>query len=218
MIFNKKNYIELLEKIKPHLVGFETPGDGIVLRHDVDERLDRAFDMARLEFECGIRSTYFILDTASYWKYCDADMYKTILLIQNAYGHEVGWHNNAITVYYRSHQPIREVIELPLYALRRAGLTIRGTASHGDPMCHERNYINYNVFGFKANPWDGYNGETFKLEDFGLTYEAYHNGQTGYISDSHGRWTDDNDVKLWLFFEQGGRIQLLIHPEWWDLT
>lgn len=215
MKFTRENYHTFIELFKHELIDFHTPGNGVILRHDVDENLNRAFKMAQLEHELGVFSTYFVLDTAEYWK--ETDTMLTIKRMQNDYGHEIGWHNNAITEYLRLKKPVKECIMDPLLALRSAGIRVTTTASHGDPMCHEKNFINYNVFGFKASGFTGYNGEMFPMEDFGLEVEAYHNRHTHYISDSHGRWNPDNDKILEKYMEHGGRLQILIHPEWWDL-
>jgi hypothetical protein len=217
MNFTKDGYIQFLNLIKDQLIDFHTEGKGIILRHDIDLDLERSCKMALLEYEMDVHSTYFVLNTAPYWNYNDGKFFNCLLQIQKDLKHEIGWHNNAITESLFSGLPIKEIINRPLEALRKYGINVTVTASHGDPMCYVNRYINYNVFGFKAKDFEGYKGEVFEMKKFGLEIEAYHNGHTHYVSDSHGRWPEKNDEILKDYFEKGGRLQILIHPEWWDL-
>jgi hypothetical protein len=215
MTFSKSNYKTLLQLIKPYQKDFHTPGDGIVLRHDVDSDIEKSYRCALLEVEMGIKSTYFILNTASYYK----DFERTIEICQllQGMGHEVGWHNNAITESILTRKPILECVETPLRELRSNGIRVFCTATHGDQLCQELKYVNYNIFGYTSRQLHGfYKGEIYKLSDFGLTVEAYDNASIN-ISESAGVWPMDNDKKIEKFINTGGRLQILTHPEWWAL-
>ena len=202
---------------------------GILLRHDLDDDLDRAVRMAEIEsgvndlnsamFNKGVRpiahSTYFALNTAKYWKskYC----FDALRHIQSL-GHEIGWHNNALASWYRSTDSLLDGhIRRPLDELRSHGLVIKGTAAHGDRLCREFRFMNYNIWGF-ASPgwaWSGIGLSGFKLEDFGLEYEAYFIPYDDYITDNGGRWCKpfDKTMNKW---ESGKRYQVIIHPQWWQ--
>ncbi len=217
MNFTKDDYIKFMVVIKPFLIDFHIEGPGIILRHDVDDNLERSCRMALLEYEMGIKATYFILNTAPYWHYDDNKFFNCLLQFQKDLGHEVGWHNNAITESLFTDLPMKEIINQPLEAMRKYGIKVISTASHGDPMCYTNNFINYNVFGFKANGYEGYKGPVFELSDFGLEVEAYHNKHTHYISESGGTWPDKNNEVIKHFLENNGRLQILIHPQHWEL-
>jgi len=204
---------------------------GILLRHDIDDDLDRAVRMAELEagidndlnramFQHGdialCRSTYFALNTAKYWK--SKECFEALRYIQDL-GHEIGWHNNALASWYRSLDvSIRPHIIRPLDELRSHGLIIKGTAAHGDRLCREFRFMNYNIWGLRSPgwPWSGLQFGGFKLEDFGLEYEAYHIPFDDYLTDNGGRWCKpfEDTAKKWI---AGKRYQVIIHPQHWDL-
>jgi hypothetical protein len=230
--FTASFYKELIEYWKEHFsfINFHSdPGDyGIILRHDIDSDLDKAVRMAEIEagrdnnlnramFEGGdhqiVRSTYFVLNTAKYWN--SLGMIDAVKTIQDL-GHEIGWHNNAITEYYKSKNHITPywLIKAPLDRLRGNGITIRGTAAHGDRLCYTLRYINYNVFGFESPGWDGYRDQPkYKLSEFGLEYEAYHVPFDYFLADNHYGWHGIYDPSRWT----GKRVQVLIHPAVWRL-
>ena len=219
--FNKSGYAALIQDLYSEwadilpVKDYAKFGNKILLRHDVDNDLQASLDMARMENSLGIRSTYFILNTAPYW----SDMKLPLFLIElNKLGHEIGWHNNAITEHLQTGKPLRQCVEEPINSLRNFA-EITGTASHGDPLCHSRGYLNYYVFkGTKHNlKFPNLFTELFNLTDFGLEYEAYHIGHTHYISDSGGVWSQDNEKVIKSFSETGGMLQVLIHPQWWAL-
>jgi len=63
----------------------------ILLRHDVDYSIDKAFEMAKLESSLGIKSTYFVLLRASFYNPyspTNTSHLKKILEL----GHEIGLH------------------------------------------------------------------------------------------------------------------------------
>jgi hypothetical protein len=83
------------------VVAMETIADGLAdhaaigMRHDVDNHIGPAVEMARWEAERGYRSTYFILPTAPYWAY-KHELQAALEEIAGC-GHEIGFHLNAIT-------------------------------------------------------------------------------------------------------------------------
>jgi hypothetical protein len=193
---------------------------GVVnFRHDVDNDVQASADFALMEEDYGIRSTYYILDTAPYWRKPEAT--RCIMEIDNRM-HYIGWHNNALSVSFKTSRNIQECIESPLAELRRLAPVV-GTASHGDPLCYEHGYLNYYVFkGTKHHDRFPMKCGWFQLSDFGLKYEAYHTGHTHYISDSGGKWNQDNDkviadFRKRLCREENVKLQILIHPQWWRL-
>ena len=184
----------------------------IALRHDVDADLQSAVEMARLEAAHGIRSTYFMLDTASYWEH----PHETLTSIEAIlyYGHEIGWHNNVVSRHIRTHRPIPELITETLEFLRSPGAPVTGTASHGDPLCREYGYVNYDIWKSNPRPTER---SVYDLTDFGLAYEAYFLPRTHYISESGGIWRQDNEAVVADFRKNGGILQVLLHPQWWQL-
>jgi hypothetical protein len=188
---------------------------GINIRHDIDADLDASIDMARLENHHGIRSTYFFLNTAGYWSSGQLD---SAVKIIHTLGHEIGWHNNAITESIKTGKPLERCIIDPLERLRQYADVV-GSASHGDPKCHELRYLNYYAFKecelhkeFAFSP----TGRR-EMKRYGLKYEAYHTGFTHYLSDSGGNWQQDNTDLITDFQQSGKKLQVLLHPQWWQL-
>ena len=193
----------------------------ILFRHDVDDDLPRSVAMAELQHKCGVKATYFILDTAPYWVPTDVKMWRQIHRIKNL-GHEVAWHNNVLSRWVALPQPIEDLILEPLNHFALEGIKIHGSASHGDPLCYKHGFVNYEVFaecGISkksaafAEPTHVF--PKVSMKTFGLQYEAYHLPKDQYFSESGGNWgvVPDKD-----HFENRELItQILIHPQWWTL-
>lgn len=115
----------------------------ISLRHDVDYCIDTALEMSFWEKENGIKSTYFMLHTAEYFK--DPDFFYKCLQIQD-FGHEVGIHTNLITQWFNDSTPVENNLVNILEQFRSYNVDIVGTSAHGDRSCYANNFINYWLF------------------------------------------------------------------------
>lgn len=197
--------------------------DAILFRHDVDDNLDNSVNLSIMQMGYDIEATYFILDTAPYFNPSDKEMWKKIRRIQSN-GHEIGWHNNAITTWIKTgrRKPLKEHVRDAVQPFLDNGINIYGSASHGDRLCYQFGYINYELF-------QGYMGErvgtaidfakpTIEIEkvnpnDFSLHYETYHIPHDLYFSEPGGKWSANGEPRI----EKDKRIQVLIHPQWWSL-
>lgn len=63
----------------------------IVLRHDIDFAPSYSLDLAQLEYDVGIRSTFFVLVDGQFYNPLQADVIRQIRQI-HALGHEIGLH------------------------------------------------------------------------------------------------------------------------------
>lgn len=63
----------------------------VILRHDVDNDLQRALKMAEVEYEYGMRSTYFVLLTSNFYNLYSQKSRRTLNKIQDM-GHTIGVH------------------------------------------------------------------------------------------------------------------------------
>ena len=77
----------------------------IALRHDMDHDLRACLKMAYLEHKYHIRATFYVLHTASYYGITELnyfnrndDVVNKLKNIQNKLGHEVGLHNDLVTL------------------------------------------------------------------------------------------------------------------------
>ena len=213
----------------------------IGLRHDIDLDLDIAFNLSKVENNVGFRSTYFVLHTANYYLANPGNkavhnelIIPSLKKMQNVFHHEIGWHNDLITL--QLVYKIDPVIFLhqELSWLRDNGLFITGTASHGSNFCYTYKYVNWyfwkefpnpNVAAFKNYESAIVGGETivFKkafLKDFDLDYEAYFINFNKYYSDASTvngqRWNFGMlDLKT---LYPGDRVQILMHPIYYSPT
>ena len=200
------------------------------LRHDVDDRLDSALRMAELEHRRGVRATYFVLHTASYYR--SPGLLDALRRLQEL-GHEVGWHNDLVTLQLVYGLDPVEYLDGELRRLRENGIDVVGTAAHGSIHCHRLGYHNNEFFLDWPEAVSG--GRTSRariavgggdvelrrgrLADFGLEYEAYHLGEDRYFSDARfdergRRWHPELlDVRS---LRPGERVVVLVHPCHWD--
>jgi hypothetical protein len=207
----------------------------IGLRHDVDLDLNIAHRLSMVENNIGVKSSYYILHTAPYYL-ADANnmavhndsIIPTLQTMQNKLHHEIGWHNDLVTLQVVYNLDPIAYFHQELNWLRNNGLTITGTASHGSNYCYTYNYLNYYFFNeykdhivgqFKNNDSviAGKNLIILKhasLKDFGLNYEAYFLNNNKYFSDAKfingERWNPEQlDIKSLV---PGDRVIILMHP------
>ncbi len=75
----------------------------VILRHDIDQSVEKALDLARLEAEEGVLSTYFVLLTGDLYNAASRRSRKLLEEIQNL-GHGIGLHFDE-TAYEKSLTP-----------------------------------------------------------------------------------------------------------------
>jgi hypothetical protein len=194
-------------------------GEGdTALRHDVDSRLESAVELAELEAVRGLQATYFVLHTAPYWD--RPELLPRLRRLQEL-GHEVGFHNDLVTLWHVEGADPRAVLQRELERLRGGGIEVVGAAAHGSPWCHRLGFHNNYVFAGWDEPQAGFPNRDVpeKLDpgEFGLEYEAYHVPHDAYFSDSSyvdGRRAHPADFRL----EPGRRTIFLVHPDHWDAS
>ena len=166
----------------------------VALRHDMDHDVENAVRMAEWEAEHGFRSTYYVLHGDWYWggpsrTEPSAFVLRALDRIASL-GHEIGLHNNAITLALATGEDPHRILDRDLSALRRHGFEIDGSVAHGDPLCRKIGYVNNEIFDECPRPelggpdrviaFDDPATKThYRLElhprpmaDFGLTHEA----------------------------------------------
>jgi len=179
------------------------PADKIIcgIRHDLDMDFRASLEMAGLEQERGIRTSWYILHTAPYYGQLDGEgvfhrnesMAAVYLQLQEM-GHEVGLHIDPLHLYQNEKIDGAEALLAELEWMRSIGLDIVGSAAHN--MVATYGAENYAIY--KDRPLSG--GElkgaspTEVVKDgkwapvglvdeseHGLTYEAndlFHQGHT----------------------------------------
>jgi len=204
----------------------------IGFRHDVDWHPFKAVEMARMEKEYGLFSTWYILPTAPYYgKYelneinpfnCMAPVYREL---QNL-GGEVGIHLDLLTNMVIQHLDPMVENRNNLKYFRNIGIHIYGASAHGSAIAQKTRINNYEMFSdFTTRKFFTYDNERFyvgqyTMKQYGYEYEAYHVDYSWYFSDVGGKW-NVKDGSFNALMEQlksapnGTRIELLVHPVWW---
>jgi hypothetical protein len=203
----------------------ETAPGVIGMRHDVDNFIAPAVQMAEWEAERGYRSTYFILHTAPYWQ--QKGVLRAALERIAGCGHEIGIHTNALAAALVTGGDPVEILEEAIAELRGYGYPVKGVVAHGDNICHAAGFINDEMFLESARPGYGepdrvlvYGGRRVQIqpvsrERFGLAYDAVWQRRVLYLSDSGGRWNRPFDEVSAAFPDPAGQLHALIHPDWW---
>ena len=202
----------------------------IGLRHDVDCHPFKAVEMAKLESEYEISSTYYILATSNYYgvftdkgmtRYkCMEGVYKNL----HNLGHEIGVHNDMLVVMIEKEIDPYAFNKDEIEHYKSLGITVNGTAAHGSSLA-SITLPNYNMFSDIAETTTlNYNGNSYdigkySLKQCGYEYEAYFINNNKYYSECGGNWLNVNSFEeLLVKIENsvaGDRIQLLVHPVWW---
>ena len=192
----------------------------IGLRHDCDNVIGPAVQLAEWEAEHGIRSTYFILHTAPYWQEKE-----TLVAALDAIAdcdHEIGFHLNAITVAVETgRDPVMVAVEA-LEELRGYGYHVRGVVAHGDNACYQHGFINDELFVESARPdygapdreVGGVRLRPVSRASLGFEYDPNWLSRGAYLSDSGGRWSAPFDEVAWAW-PSSGQLHMLVHPDWW---
>jgi hypothetical protein len=224
--FTYRRYDDWLAGLDPTQVvplrdlAFTAP-PAVGLRHDVDDRLDTAVELAELEHVHGLRATYFVLHTASYYRH-EPSFAATLRRLQDELGHEIGFHNDLLTLERVNGADAGDVLARELRWLRGEGLDVRGSAAHGSPHCHRLGFHNNYVFSGWNEPQPGFPSRevsrTLDPAEFGLVYEAYHLPYDVYVSDSRferGRRVDPTSFDP-RSLAPSQRAVVLVHPCHWD--
>jgi hypothetical protein len=205
-------------KFFPPSLGDGPPkGRTIYLRHDIDGHPENSVAMSLIEKDMGIKSTYFVLNTATYF---ENDLSKELDIIKSG-GHEIGWHNSALYTWVVEGEtkPLREYIETPLKILReRYGCRIRGSAAHCVKVPYIDVFRNYQIWEWAWMVPPTIDFEKFNMLEFGLDYEAYATLRGIYLCDSANKWNRNPGETIALFNStENITMQLLIHPQWWSI-
>lgn len=168
--------------------------DNFILRHDVDNSLTKALEMARLERQLGVKSTFFILLTSDFYNIASSKNKESILEISDL-GHDIGLHFDEAS-YQNKDVPI-DVPELIVNESKIMseilGLPIESVSMHRpSKRTLESNYIIPGII-------NSYGDRFFK--DF------------KYLSDSRCRWREPiNEI---VSKREFSNLHILTHPIWY---
>jgi hypothetical protein len=198
--FSLKGYCELLSVF--HETGYSFCGfeeidsrltDGhpfVVLRHDIDLSLRPALEIARIEYELGVQSTYFVLLRSPFYNVLSRSSAEIMLQIHR-YGHQIATHLDLAAYDDDCDKALMEVEILSKFYP----------------------YIN-SQFASLHSSYDLNQMPIGLFRQIDCVYGPAVKGDIAYISDSTGRWRYGHPFDSEAFNMQKP-IQLLTHPIWW---
>ena len=201
MNFTYKAYMDLLELLKKNgysvtdYHSYEVGGvkKPVILRHDVDNSLVKALDLARIEYSEGVKSTYFVLLSTDMYNIASKKSIDMIGEIQYL-GHEIGLHFDEMK-YEGSDCPVDELIRREAHIAEQIIDTpIRVVSMHRPSK--ETLKADYAIEGM--------------INSYGMEFF------TGfkYVSDSRRHWREN--VEEIITSNRYSRLHILTHAFWYN--
>lgn len=207
--YSSAAFKEFLEGIKSEefsIISFDDYKKGLIdsekvnvfLRHDVDISLPRTVNMAEIEKELGIQSTYFFRLHAEKYTFDEA---KSIIQTLSDDGFRIGLHYETLTIAKGDRQKALELLKVDIQRLREI-TPVSVVAAHG-----QKQYKNREI-------WEDVDKTALQISS------AYDMKFDMYLSDAGGKRLSAKDGK-YLFdriyeAKPGQIVQVLIHPDWWN--
>ena len=165
----------------------------LLLRHDVDADLGCALELARIEAELGVRSTYFVMLRSPVYNLHGRANQRLLDEILGL-GHWLGLHHDGNFPPPQG-RSVEEDVELETRWL---------TAQFGAPV---------GAVSFHQPGPDVLEGRV-QLEGYVNTYDKRDLDGFRYVSDSNRSWGDLPPDQL-LASDDAPKVHLLVHPMWW---
>jgi hypothetical protein len=161
----------------------------LILRHDIDFDIKAAYEIAVIEHEINVKSTFFFLLRGDFYSLINNENYELVIKIESL-GHKISLHYD-IEIY---NNPKKELItEIKIFEdffnTKVDIISIHRPSKH-----------------FLKNPNNYFNVPN--------TYENKFFEQMSYFADSGGRFRFGNPLES-RDYKLNNNIQLLTHPIWW---
>ena len=146
----------------------------LLMRHDIDRMPMNALNIARIENEFGIKSTYYFRKNNNV--FCPE-----ILREIEDMGHEIGYHYEVLSKTKEDYEKAIDLFEKELAEFRKI-CDIKTICMHGRPLSR---YDNRDL-------WKNYD-----FRDFGIIGEAYLScgNEVNYYSDTGRSWSSKNNIR-----------------------
>lgn len=203
MQFTYKSYEKLISLLRDKGYEFsnyrnwKTKDKVVILRHDIDYSLAKAVALARLEYELGVSSTYFVLLTSEFYNLFAKENLSKISKIYKL-GHDIGLHFDEVNYseeYYRDHGGIGNVILEEVNLLKKIiGIEVDSVSMHRP----SKKTLESNI---DLSPIINSYGQQF-FQDF------------KYVSDSRRRWRED--IEAVINCGKYTKLHILTHAFWYN--
>lgn len=199
MLFTYDSYISLIVALRKNNYSFtdynvcDNHEKCVILRHDVDTSLDKAVQLANLEAELGVKSTYFLLLSSELYNVMANDSQKKIKEIQKA-GHDIGLHFDELNYDKTYGEGIQSIINEEVSILEKVlQTTIRSVSMHRPSQ--ETLQADYDL----SPVINSYGKKFFK--------------EFKYVSDSRRKWRED--VMEIIQSGKYDKLHILTHAFWY---
>ncbi|MEG1475998.1 MAG: hypothetical protein RSC10_09660 [Longicatena sp.] len=176
---------------------FHEKKDGLkmYLRHDVDTNLKKASQLAKLEYDAGFKSTYYILLTSDFYNIFSTDGLKCVKEIIS-YGHDIGVHFDSLKYTIENEKDMTDKILFEKETLET--------------------FFDIEIKSFSMHrPLPDYLNKDIIINGMFYTYSPKFMTDTEYVSDSRMRWKTDYDNAVDNCVKQNKNIQVLTHAFWY---
>lgn len=201
MKFTYEAYRELLELLDQHgyqvcnYHNYRKYDKSVIIRHDIDMDITKAVEMAAIEKDMGVRSTYFVLVTSNFYNIFSKQNQDMLRRLDDM-GHEVGLHFDEAK-YDTARTDLVQMMEQEATLLGQClGRAVTSVSMHRPSK--ETLEADYLVKGGQI------------VNSYGTEFFRHHK----YVSDSRRNWRED--VLSVIGSETYDRLHVLTHPFWYD--
>ncbi len=193
LIGNYKTLLETFIEQKYYFVDFSSidmnKNSQVILRHDIDLDIDIALEIAKIENNLNIQSTYFFLLKNDSYNLLSKSSIDSVLKIKNL-GHNISLHFD-MKLYNNPKEGLKSELKIFNQTFDEKVNIISIHRPSKDFLDNPNNYFTVNN-----------------------SYEDKINKNISYFADSGGSFKYGNPTKSEAF-KKKNNIQLLIHPVWW---
>lgn len=177
----------------------KTEGRTVYWRHDIDISIDQALDLARIEREEGVFSTFFVHLHARFYHIWEKETAHALRRIVSL-GHRIGLHFDC-HYYDTSDAATLEpaLLEERAFLERLVAQPVAVCSLHNPTQEMLDTWTEDRIAGMVN------------------TYSAYFRNSVDYVSDSNGIWRY-RSLRDVLAQHERPRLQVLTHPVWWTKT
>lgn len=169
----------------------------VILRHDVDYSIEKAVILAKLEYDIGVNSTYFVMITSPLYNLMAKEILSELINIKKM-GHSIGLHFDELNYDkedYDNYGGIKNIIFKEIELIKSiTGIDITFVSMHRP-----------SKETLEAN---------FDLSPLVNAYGKYFFKEFKYVSDSRRKWREDIDNII----NDGvyDKLHILTHPFWYN--
>ena len=201
MEFTYQAYEELLGSLKKRGYAFADYHDWenyprcVILRHDIDNDIEKALALAELEIDKGVKSTYFVLVTSDFYNVYSAESERLLRRIMEC-GHEIGLHFDEKR--YPEFSGAEDAVEKIVEEAALLGKIIGGPVTTVSMHRPSRMML----------------GADLQIPGMINSYGQVFFKEFKYVSDSRKRWREP--VCEIVLGEQYERLHILTHAFWYN--